>query len=84
METEAVTRALINHLLGRNSRSREERIESLTLPSRPLSVRLQISSVLENSVRTMAKDMTELILDFFPDRNGKVRAADLKELTTKD
>jgi len=34
---------------------------------------VQISSVLENSVRTAAKDMTEQILDFFPDKNGKVR-----------
>ena len=45
---------------------------------------VQISSVLENSVRTMAKDMTDLVLDYLPDENGKVRAADLKELTTKD
>lgn len=35
---------------------------------------VQISSVLENSIRTAAKDMTELILDFFPDENGSVRA----------
>ncbi len=39
---------------------------------------VQISSVLENSVRTAAKNMTELILDFFPDENGKVKAADLE------
>ena len=37
---------------------------------------VQISSVLENSVRTAAKDMTDLILDYFPDENGIVRAAD--------
>jgi len=37
---------------------------------------IQISSVLENSVRLAAKDMTELILDFFPDENGIVRAMD--------
>ncbi len=36
---------------------------------------VQISSVLENSIRTAAKDMTDLILDFFPDENGEVRAA---------
>ena len=35
---------------------------------------VQISSVLENSVRTAAKDMADLILEFFPDENGKVRA----------
>ena len=34
---------------------------------------VQISSVLENSIREAAKDMTELVLDFFPDENGKVR-----------
>ena len=45
---------------------------------------VQISSVLENSIRTMAKEMTELILDFLPDENGKVRVADSKQLTTKD
>ena len=45
---------------------------------------VQISSVLENSVRTMAKDMTDLVLDFFPDENGRVRATDSKQLTTKD
>ena len=39
---------------------------------------VQISSVLENSVRTVAKDMTDLILDFFPDENGQVKAADLE------
>jgi len=35
---------------------------------------VQISSVLENSVRTAAKDMTDFILDFLPDKNGEVRA----------
>ena len=35
---------------------------------------VQISSVLENSIRTAAKEMTELILDFFPDENGEVRS----------
>ena len=37
---------------------------------------VQISSVLENSIRTVAKDMTELILDFFPDETGSVRASE--------
>jgi hypothetical protein len=42
---------------------------------------VQISSVLENSVRTVAKEMTDLILDFFPDKNGTVRATELYETT---
>ena len=37
---------------------------------------IQISSVLENSTRTAAKDMTELLLGFFPNKNGEVRAAE--------
>ncbi len=45
---------------------------------------VQISSVLENSIRTAGEDMTELILDFFPDKNGEVGAADSNQLTTKD
>jgi len=36
---------------------------------------VQISSVLENSIRTAAEDMTDLILDFLPDKNGVVRAS---------
>jgi hypothetical protein len=35
---------------------------------------VQVSSVLENSIRQAGKDMTDLILEFFPDENGKVRA----------
>ena len=35
---------------------------------------VQISSVFENSVRSAARDITEQVLDFFPDENGKVRA----------
>jgi hypothetical protein len=37
---------------------------------------VQISSVLENSIRTAAADMTDLILDFLPDKNGIVRATE--------
>jgi hypothetical protein len=37
---------------------------------------VQISSVSKNSVRTMAKDVVDLILDYLPDQNGKVRAVD--------
>jgi hypothetical protein len=36
---------------------------------------VQISAVLENSVRTATADMTDLILDFLPDSNGIVAAA---------
>jgi hypothetical protein len=36
---------------------------------------VQISSVLENSVRLAAEDMTDLILDYFPDPEGIVHAA---------
>lgn len=37
---------------------------------------IQISSALENSVRAVARDITERVLDFFPDENNEVRAAD--------
>jgi len=40
---------------------------------------VQISSVFENSIRSAAKDIVELILDFFPDENGKVRAVEYVE-----
>ena len=45
---------------------------------------VQISSVLENSIRTAAKDMTELVLDFFPDENGTVRTADYMNSDIKE
>ncbi len=35
---------------------------------------VQISSKLENSVRMMAKDVVDLILDYLPDQDGNVRA----------
>ncbi|OHB61009.1 MAG: hypothetical protein A2167_01195 [Planctomycetes bacterium RBG_13_46_10] len=35
---------------------------------------VQISSTLENSILRTAEDMTDLIFDFLPDRNGRVRA----------
>ena len=35
---------------------------------------VQISSLLENSVRATAKDFTDLILDYFPDENDRVKA----------
>jgi len=37
---------------------------------------VQISSVLENSVRAAARDITGPILEFFPDKDGRVKAAD--------
>jgi hypothetical protein len=39
---------------------------------------VQMSSVLENSVRKATKDMTELILDFLPDKDGRVRATEFQ------
>jgi hypothetical protein len=43
---------------------------------------VQISSVLEDSIRTAAKDMTDLILDFIPDANGKVKVAEYGNTTS--
>ena len=43
---------------------------------------VQISSVLENSVRKATEDMTELILDFLPDENGKVQATEFLNATS--
>jgi hypothetical protein len=37
---------------------------------------VQISSVLENSTRMAAKEMTDLIIDFLPDQKGKVKATE--------
>lgn len=37
---------------------------------------VQISSILENSVRTAATDLTDLMLEYLPDENGKVRATE--------
>ena len=42
---------------------------------------VQISSVLENSIRTAAKDMADVTLDFLPDKNSQVRAAELYTAT---
>ena len=41
-------------------------------PSRYVA-QVQISSVLESSVRKAAQDITDFVLDFLPDENGKVR-----------
>lgn len=35
---------------------------------------VQISSVLENSIRAAAEDMSDWILSYFPDENGEIRA----------
>jgi hypothetical protein len=40
---------------------------------------VQVSSVLENSIRAAATDIAEVVLDFFPDANGTVRALDYAE-----
>lgn len=44
-------------------------------PSRYVA-QVQISSALENSVQAAAEEMTDLILDFLPDGNSKVEAAE--------
>jgi len=46
---------------------------NLTLNPARYVAQVQISSVIENSIRTAAKDMTDLILDFLPDSKGHVR-----------
>jgi hypothetical protein len=43
-------------------------------PSRYVA-QVQISSVLESSVRKAALDVTDLVLNYLPDENGKVKAA---------
>ena len=43
---------------------------------------VQISSVFENSIRSAAKDMAELVLEFFPDENGKVKALEYVETSS--
>ena len=48
-------------------------------PARYVS-QVQISSVLENSVRLAAKDMTDIVLDYLPDGNGKVKATEYSSL----
>lgn len=40
------------------------------------AAQVQVSSVLENSVRAAVKDMVELMLDMFPDKDRKVKAAE--------
>ncbi|MEA3224545.1 MAG: exosortase-associated EpsI family protein [Planctomycetota bacterium] len=40
---------------------------------------VQISSMLENSTLAAARDMAELIFDFFPDENGQVKAVEYVE-----
>jgi hypothetical protein len=44
---------------------------------------VQISSVLEDSIRTAAEDISDLILDFFPDENGKIRATEFHSTTSE-
>ncbi len=40
---------------------------------------VQVSSRLENSVRAAAMEMAEMILEFFPDESGRVKAEDFVE-----
>jgi hypothetical protein len=39
-------------------------------------VQVQISSLLEMSVRSVAKDFTDLVLGYFPDENGQAKASE--------
>lgn len=41
---------------------------------------VQISSVLENSIRTIAKDITDLVVDYLPDQKGKVQVVEYSNL----
>ena len=43
-------------------------------PSRYVA-QVQISSVLESSVRKAAREITDMVIDFLPDENGKVKSA---------
>jgi len=51
-------------------------------PSRYVA-QVQISSVLESSVRKAAQDVTDLVLNFLPDENGKVKAASISPSSSK-
>ena len=44
---------------------------------------VQVSSVLASSVLEMAKDVADLILDYLPDQDGKVRAVDDNNLSRR-
>jgi len=44
---------------------------------------VQVSSLLENSVKKMAKDVADLILDYLPDQDGNVRAVDDNDLSRR-
>jgi len=41
---------------------------------------VQITSTLENYIRTIAKDVTDLVLDYLPNENGKVRAVEYSNI----
>jgi hypothetical protein len=44
---------------------------------------VQVSSILENSIRHAAEEMVELILDFFPDEAGRVKAVEYIESSNR-
>jgi EpsI family protein len=44
---------------------------------------VQVSSVRENSVKKMARDVADLILDYLPDQDGNVRAIDDNNLSRR-
>lgn len=45
---------------------------------------VQVSSIIEHSIREAIKEMAEIILNFFPDENGRVRASAYIEKTDID
>jgi len=45
------------------------------------AAQVQISSIMENTIRLAAQDMVELILDFFPDETGRVKAVEYFDLS---
>jgi hypothetical protein len=47
-------------------------------------VQVQISSVVENSIREIAKAIADKIIDFFPDQNGIVQVAGHTQLLSRD
>jgi hypothetical protein len=44
-------------------------------PSRYVA-QVQVSSMLESSVRKASEEVTDIVLNYLPDENGKVRAAE--------
>ena len=56
-------------------------LQILMNPARYVA-QVQISSVFENSVRSATRDIAELVLDYFPDESGKVKAVEYVEASS--